>query len=255
MTPPTKPICKLLWQDYARVSKISAEEHLYTKPDIDATLDRINTVNYHETIVLSKCGTKITAYRAGHVLGACMFLVELTNGIRVLYTGDYSTDMDRHLPSAELPPAPVHVLIVESTYGTQQHEPRQERERRFLQAVHEVVRQGGKCLLPVFALGRAQELILLLEEYWRANPLLKNVPIVYATPLANKSLKIMETYVNMCSEQVIEQANNHVNTFRSMQHVTNVSEPSGVDWETKVMNPNTACVVLCAPGMLQSGTS
>jgi cleavage and polyadenylation specificity factor subunit 3 len=96
---------------------------------------------------------------------------------------------------------------------------------------------------------------LLLEEYWRANSLLKNVPIVYATPLANKSLKIMETYVNMCSDHVIEQSNNHINTFRSMQFVTNVSEPAGVDWETKVMNPNTACVVLCAPGMFQSGTS
>ncbi|EER20728.1 conserved hypothetical protein, partial [Perkinsus marinus ATCC 50983] len=74
--------------------------------------------------------------------------------------------IDRHLPHAEVVPAPIHALVVESTYGVQLHEPRKEREARFLNSVHEIVRTGGKCLLPVFALGRAQELLLLLEEHW-----------------------------------------------------------------------------------------
>ena len=50
----------------------------------------------------------------------------------------------------------------ESTYGTHIHEPREEREARFTGLVHDIVNRGGRCLIPVFALGRAQELLLIL---------------------------------------------------------------------------------------------
>ena len=64
---------------------------------------------------------------AGHVLGAAMFLVEI-DGVRILYTGDYSREEDRHLKPAEVPYCEVDVLIVESTYGKNVHEPRKTRE-------------------------------------------------------------------------------------------------------------------------------
>ena len=72
-------------------------------------------------------GIKFTCYNAGHVLGAAMFLVEI-DGVRVLYTGDYSREQDRHLNPAEIPDCTVDVLIVESTYGIKDHEPRHKRE-------------------------------------------------------------------------------------------------------------------------------
>ena len=72
-------------------------------------------------------GIKFTCYNAGHVLGAAMFLVEI-DGVRVLYTGDYSREEDRHLNPAEIPDCTVDVLIVESTYGVKDHEPRHKRE-------------------------------------------------------------------------------------------------------------------------------
>jgi len=61
-------------------------------------------------------GIKVTPYRAGHVLGACMFYIDI-GGLRVLYTGDYSRTPDRHLPGADLPPIPPHVVICEATFG------------------------------------------------------------------------------------------------------------------------------------------
>jgi Cft2 family RNA processing exonuclease len=76
---------------------------------------------------------------------------------------------------AELPHLSPDVLIVESTYGVQIHEPRKDRETRFTKIVHETVLRGGRCLIPVFALGRAQELLLILDEYWKAHPDLKSV--------------------------------------------------------------------------------
>lgn len=253
MTHPTKPICKLLWQDFSRVSRIAAEDHIYSRADIDQAMSVIERSTFHETVTLP-CGISFTAYRAGHVLGAAMYVIEIA-GIRVLYTGDFSCELDRHLPAAEIVPAPIHALIVESTYGVQAHEPREERERRFTQSVHEVVKQGGKCLLPVFALGRAQELLLLLEEFWDKNPEIQKVPIFYCTPMANKCLRIFETYTALCSDRVQEEANNCRNTWRSMKYVKNLADSGGPEWDNKVMAPGQACVVLAAPGMLQSGTS
>lgn len=54
--------------------------------------------------------------------------------------------------------------LKESTYGTHIHEKREERERRFTMLVHDIVNRGGRCLIPVFALGRAQELLLILGK-------------------------------------------------------------------------------------------
>lgn len=54
------------------------------------------------------------------------------------------------------------MILKESTYGTHIHEKREERERRFTMLVHDIVNRGGRCLIPVFALGRAQELLLIL---------------------------------------------------------------------------------------------
>jgi cleavage and polyadenylation specificity factor subunit 3 len=57
------------------------------------------------------------------------------------------------------------------------HEAREQRERRFTTLVHDIVTRGGRCLIPAFALGRAQELLLILDEYWQKNPQLHDVPI------------------------------------------------------------------------------
>lgn len=89
-------------------------------------------------------------YPAGHVLGAAMIQLEI-DGVRVLYTGDYSMDEDRHLMQAEAPvDNPPNVLIIESTFGLQKHESREVREKRFLGGVNPagffgVARVGTLC--------------------------------------------------------------------------------------------------------------
>ena len=107
---------------------------------------------------------------------------------QILYTGDYSRSEDRHLMAAEIPEHRPDVLIVEATYGVQVHPPIRERERQFTEVVHQTVSRGGRCLIPVFALGRAQELLLILNEHWAANPQLHHVPIYFASALASKCM-------------------------------------------------------------------
>ncbi|KAJ1956250.1 endoribonuclease ysh1, partial [Linderina pennispora] len=178
MTHPTKAIFKWLVADYVRVTNNASSGALYDQRDMDNAYGKIEAIDIHQQIDVD--GIKFTAYNAGHVLGAAMYVIEIA-GVKVLYTGDYSREEDRHLMAAENPHVPVDVLITESTYGVQSHEPRVEREARFTSAVRDIVKRGGRCLMPVFALGRTQELLLILEEYWQRHAReLEGIPIYFA---------------------------------------------------------------------------
>ena len=99
-------------------------------------------------------GVRFTPYVAGHIVGAAMFIIEI-DGVKVLYTGDYSCEEDRYIMKAEIPQENVDILISESTFGIRTHESRREREKKFQEYVEKIVGRGGKCLLPVFSAGRA----------------------------------------------------------------------------------------------------
>ena len=177
MTHPTKAIMRMLLLDYVRRHQ---DEVLYSEDDLEACLRKCEVVDTHQTLEVR--GIRFKAYTAGHVLGACMFMVEL-GGVHVLYTGDYSTEEDRHLMGAEVPSLSPDVLICESTFGVMEHPGREDREQRFTAAVEKVVsEQRGCCLIPVFALGRAQELLLILDEYWAAHHHLQEVATAPRSP-------------------------------------------------------------------------
>ncbi|KNC74918.1 hypothetical protein SARC_12546, partial [Sphaeroforma arctica JP610] len=90
-----------------------------------------------------------------------MFYVK-AGGQSVVYTGDYNMTPDRHLGAAWIDRCRPDLLISESTYATTVRDSKRARERDFLKKVFDAVSNGGKVLIPVFALGRAQELCILL---------------------------------------------------------------------------------------------
>ena len=137
-----------------------------------------------------------------------------------------------------------HVVIIESTYGVSSHRPREEREARFLRTVREILEDGGRCLLPVVALGRAQELLLMLDEHWEQNPEIRHVPIYQASGLAQRAMSVYQTYIEFMND-VIRSAFQIANPFK-FKHVTHLKGP---------LDDTGACVVLATPSMLQSGMS
>lgn len=117
-------------------SNISADEMLYAETDLEESMDKIETINFHE--VREVAGIKFWCYHAGHVLGAAMFMIEIA-GVKVkspdfllfflcfvkyavdavpylqlLYTGDFSRQEDRHLMAAEIPSVKPDILIIVS---------------------------------------------------------------------------------------------------------------------------------------------
>jgi cleavage and polyadenylation specificity factor subunit 3 len=248
MTHPTKAVLRLLLSDYLRLLQMrnaSAEDVLYTEQDLERCLDKVEMIDYHTTV--QHAGLSFHALNAGHVLGACMFWMDMA-GRTVLYTGDYSMEDDRHLSAAELPENKPDVLITESTYGVQVHASRAEREARFTGTVERIVARGGRCLIPVFALGRAQELLLILDEYWQANPHLQDIPIWYASKLASKALRVYQTYANMMNARIRAQMD-FTNPFR-FAHIQNLKSI-----DVNSFDDSGPSVVFASPGMLQSGVS
>jgi cleavage and polyadenylation specificity factor subunit 3 len=100
------------------------------------------------------------------------------------------------------------------------HEPREERESRFTNTVRNIVTRGGKCLIPVFALGRAQELLLILDEFWSAHPELHDIPIYYASSLAKKCMAVYQTYINAMNEKIRKQIG--INNPFIFKHISNL---------------------------------
>lgn len=230
---------------------------LYTEADHLSTFPQIEAIDYHTTHTISSI--RITPYPAGHVLGAAMFLIEIA-GLKIMFTGDYSRETDRHLVSAEVPKGiKIDVLITESTYGIASHIPRAERETALMKSVTGILNRGGRVLMPVFALGRAQELLLILDEYWSKHPEYQRIPIYYASNLARKCMVVYQTYVGAMNDNIkrlfrqrmaeAEQAGDVGKggpwDFRFVRSLKNLERFDDVG----------GCIMLASPGMMQSGVS
>ncbi len=188
-----------------------------------------------------------------------MFLIEIA-GLKILFTGDYSREDDRHLISAEVPKGvKIDVLITESTYGVSSHIPRQERETALMKSITGTLNRGGRVLMPVFALGRAQELLLILDEYWARHPEYQRIPIYYASNLARKCMVVYQTYVGAMNDNI-----KHLFRQRMAEAEQAGDVGKGGPWDFRFIRSLKnlerfddvgGCVMLASPGMLQNGVS
>lgn len=243
MTHATKAIYKLLLSDYVKVSKTSFEDMLYDEQDILHSMDKIEVIDFHQTLEVN--GIRFWCYPAGHVLGAAMFMVDI-DSIRILYTGDYSCEENRHLCAAETPGFSPDVCIIESTSGIQLHESQHDREKRFTDVIHKTISQGGRVLIPALALGQAQELLLILDEYWSNHPELHHIPIYYASLLAKRCMTVYQTYINSMNVRIRNQV--AISNPFVFKHILSLNSIENF----KDVGPS---VVMASPGGLQSGFS
>ncbi|TKA70954.1 hypothetical protein B0A55_07381 [Friedmanniomyces simplex] len=281
MTHPTKAIYKHLMQDSVRVQNthISTSattsgtdgyiHQLFTEHDILSTLPQIQTISFNTTHVHN--GIRFTPYPAGHVLGACMYLIEIA-GLNVLFTGDYSRENDRHLIPASVPRGvKIDCLITESTFGISTHVPRLERETALMKSITGILNRGGRALLPVFAIGRAQELLLIFEDYWAKHEEYRRYPIYYASSLARKCMVVYQTYIDAMNDNIrakFQAGSAATSTSTSATNATGETvgrEGTGTGpWDFQYIRSLKSlerfddvggCVMLASPGMLQNGVS
>lgn len=266
MTHPTKAIYKWTMQDSVRVQNTYGSNsassgtdgytnQLFNEQDIISTLPLIQTISFNTTHTHN--GIRITPYPAGHVLGACMYLIEIA-GLNVLFTGDYSREDDRHLIPAAVPKnVKIDCLITESTFGISTHIPRPERETALMKSITGILNRGGRALLPVAAVGRTQELLLILEEYWQRHEEYRQYPIYYASSLARKCMVVFQTYIDAMNDNIRSK-------FQAAQSSANADGTPNGPWDFQYIRSLKSlerfedvggCVMLAAPGMLQNGVS
>jgi hypothetical protein len=148
---------------------------------------------------------------------------------------------------AEIPSGlPPDVLIIESTFGIRTHEARDAREKRLLSTVRRVVERGGHVLMPLSAFGRAQELMLMLDDFWAEHPHLHKVPIYYAAPMAIKALQLYKAFSSYMTRSL--QARMGGRNPWDFRHIRPLRD-------ARALPDGIPCVVIAAPGMLQGGVS
>ncbi len=181
-TETTLLLTRLLLADSVRVMEAEhlaqeGETPLYTAEVVERTLARVRPVEWAQPLApLDDPAITVRFLHAGHIAGAAMLLIDTPAG-RVLHMGDYSVTAQRTLHGLDVRGLPqADAVISEGTYGDAIHANRKEQERALVATVARVVGRGGRALLPAFAVGRAQEVALILRAA-RSTGELPPVPI------------------------------------------------------------------------------
>ncbi|MFH1403608.1 MAG: MBL fold metallo-hydrolase [Candidatus Altiarchaeota archaeon] len=161
LTGVTQELSHMLQHDSLKIDKLKGHPLRYIDDDIEDLATKEKLVEYGREYTIPE-GAIMTFYDAGHIPGSAGIQMEV-DGKRVFYTGDTKATETRLQPAAEYPES-TDVLICESTYGNRTHTDRRDVEREFLAEVESTLERDGIALIPAFAIGRAQELLLVLRD-------------------------------------------------------------------------------------------
>ena len=182
MTKPTRDLIQLMIADYMRVS-----DNTFNNSQVLSNL--LSNCVPHDIGVPVKIGRiKFSLHHSGHILGSSAILIHNRKG-NLLYTGDLNTRRSRIMDPAEQG-LPAKTLIIESTYGGNGDiiPPTKDAFKELRSIIERTVKRGGRVIIPSFAVGRAQEIILALDAFMR-NGTLEPLPI-YIDGMIKKALRI-----------------------------------------------------------------
>jgi uncharacterized protein len=249
-TAPTRDVMALLQLDYIAVSHAQAKTSIYGAEDIKKVVKNTITLDYNEVTDITP-DVRITLYNAGHILGSAMVHLHIGEGWHnVLYTGDFKTHSTKLLNPGHWEFPRVETLITESTYGAQDDimKPRKESEAELVKRVKETIKRKGKVLVPVLGVGRAQEVMVILEEAFRNE---KVKPDVYVDGMVWDVTAIHNAYPSFLNKDIVQQI-----FYKGKDPFTSgfFKEVAGYKERQQVLNGGP-CVVLATSGMLVGGPS
>lgn len=235
---------------YLQASMMPSDGPLYTQQDAAECMALFQGHNYMDWINVTD-GVRAQFIEAGHVLGAAMIVLEITEGGRKRMIG-FSADLGRSsLPIIRDPAAmpPVELLICESTYGNRRHEDLETAKHRLKEVVTTTAARGGKILIPAFSLERTQQLVYDLHLLWDKKEL-PAVPIIIDSPLASKVTDVFMKHPECYDREMYDEflARSH-NPFQfSLVHYTEDVE------ESKDLNGKPGpMVIMAGSGMCEAG--
>jgi len=174
-TEPTLPMMNLIQLDAIKVAVAQGRTPMYAERDVFQVMRQTITIPYGAVTDISP-DIKLVLSNAGHILGSATCHFHIGNGEHnFVYTGDIKYGKSMLLESANTNYPRVETLLIESTYGAKEdiQPDRQEVESAFIASVNSVIKEGGKVLIPIPAVGRAQELMLVIDQYMKSGGLVE----------------------------------------------------------------------------------
>jgi len=224
-------------------------EPLYTTEDAEATFPLFHPVPLHTPTEVGP-GVIYQSFEAGHIFGSTTMLLELASGsskVRLGFTGDLGRPGLPIIRDPEPLPQPDY-LIIESTYGDRVHEPIQSVSAKLAEIVNRTYGRGGKMIVPAFAVGRTQQLVLLLHELIQANAI-PRFPIFVDSPLAVNVTEVFRQHPELYDREAREFLTNHGDPF-GFQLLTYVRDVN----QSKALNDlHGPFMIVSASGMCEGG--
>ncbi len=224
-------------------------EPLYTSEDAEKTFPLFESVPIHETREVGP-GLTYRTVEAGHMLGSTSIVAEATvNGkkIRLAFSGDVGR---KGLPIIRDPESlpPVDYLIMESTYGDRLHQSDEPVKQKLADTINRTYRRGGRIIVPAFAVGRTQQLILLMHELIKEN-LVPAMPIFVDSPLAVNVTEVFRkhtTYFDAETAKFLKEGDDPFGFYR-LRYIRDVKD-------SKALNDlRGPYMVISASGMCEAG--
>jgi len=184
----TKELTELLLEDSIKVSREEGVELPFNEFDVKQTMKNFVLVSYHKPFKIGDF--KITYFDAGHIPGSAMIFVE-SDKTNVLYTGDFNDINTRLLEKCEQDLPKVKNLIIESTYSDREHPDRKREEKELVKMIEESISDNSPAIVAAFAVGRAQEIVIILAKHGISFPVFMDGMAKKATTIINKYKKYL----------------------------------------------------------------
>ncbi|MHA1342996.1 MAG: beta-CASP ribonuclease aCPSF1 [Promethearchaeota archaeon] len=250
-TLPTRNLSTMLQLDYVQICEKEGLPLPYSKRDVKTTVLHTIPLSWGKVTDIAP-DIKLTLHNSGHILGSSIVHLHFgKGGYNFVYTGDFKFQKTRLLEKAAIKFPRVETLLIEATYGGPQDRipSRQESEKALKQILNTTIKNGGKILIPVLAVGRAQELIIVLEELI-SKGIIDKVP-VFIDGLISEATAIHTANPDFLSsdlrEKILHQGKN---PFLSDFFTTVNSHEERDD----IINGGP-CIIMATSGMLIGGPS
>ena len=249
-TEPTLPMMNLIQLDAIKVAAAQGRTPMYSDRDVFQVMRQAITLPYGSVTDISP-DIKLVLSNAGHILGSATCHFHIGNGDHnFVYSGDIKYGRSMLLESANTNYPRVETLLIESTYGAKEdiQPSRQEVEAAFIASVNSVLKEGGKVLIPIPAVGRAQELMMVIDRYMKSGELTE-AP-VFMEGMIQEATAIHESFpeylVKELKQKILETDDNPFDSeyFTNIEHQDGREEP---------LREGLPCIIIATSGMLEGG--
>jgi KH/beta-lactamase-domain protein len=249
-TEPTLPLMTLLQMDSVKIANSNGTYLPYSSRDVNEVIKHCITLPYGKPTDISPDVT-ITLNNAGHIMGSATVHLNISGAHNILYSGDYKYAKTQLLDSAVSIYPRVETLITESTYGnTSDVMPDQQSVyRSFTESINKTLTDGGKVLVPVPAVGRAQEIMLVMAKEMKEGRLIESP--IYIEGMISEASAIHMSYAHYLGSDVRKSVSQGTNPFQS-EYFTIIS---GYGKRDDILNDENPAIVMATSGMLEGGPS